>query len=75
MGAKYGESVSEAAKIGDPPWCLRVVGAGDNRNKSKKERNEGMYVKLTGEGRAQEMRAEVNDTIWPFFARHPRDKK
>lgn len=57
---------------GDQDKLLSVDFARENRDKYKKEGHEVKYVELPGVG--HEWKPSVNDTIWQFFADHPRKK-
>lgn len=53
-----------------PPSIAR-----ENRDKYKKEGHEVKYVELPGVGHMWGVKADVNETIWKFFADHPLGKK
>ncbi|MBL8797726.1 MAG: dienelactone hydrolase family protein [Planctomycetia bacterium] len=60
---------------GDQDNILSVEFARENRDKYKKEGHEVKYVELAGVGHIWANKADVNETIWKFFADHARDKK
>jgi len=60
---------------GDQDKILPVDFARENRDKYKKEGHEVKYVELAGVGHNWGTAANVNETIWRFFAEHPRGKK
>jgi polyhydroxybutyrate depolymerase len=60
---------------GDQDKILSVAFARENRDKYKKEGHEVKYVELAGAGHMWGSKAEVNETIWSFFAEHPLPKK
>lgn len=33
------------------------------------------YVELPGQGHIWATKADINETIWEFFAKHPQEKK
>lgn len=49
--------------------------ARENRDKYKREGHEVQYVRLAGLGHMWGTKFDVNETIWKFFADHPRGKK
>jgi len=57
---------------GDKDPLLSVIFARENCDKYKKEGHEVKYVELKGEGHSWGIKAEVNETIWEFFAEHKR---
>ncbi|HJZ92676.1 MAG TPA: PHB depolymerase family esterase [Gemmataceae bacterium] len=59
---------------GDRDRILPVDWARENRDKYKKEGHEVEYVELSGYGHEWGTKADVNETIWKFFAEHPRKK-
>jgi len=59
---------------GDQDKILPVDWARENRDKYKKEGHEVLYVELAGTGHAWGTKADINETIWKFFAAHPRGK-
>lgn len=60
---------------GDQDNILSVDFARENRDKYKKEGHEVKYVELAGLGHVWATKADINETIWKFFADHPRAKK
>jgi predicted esterase len=60
---------------GDQDKILPVDFARENRDKYKKEGHEVKYVELAGVGHIWGTAANINETIWRFFAEHPRGKK
>jgi predicted esterase len=60
---------------GDQDRILSVDFARENRDKYRKEGHEVKYVELPGVGHVWGTKADVNETIWEFFADHPRGKK
>lgn len=59
---------------GDKDNILSVTFARENREKYKKEGHEVKYIELPGLGHAWASKANINETIWKFFADHPRGK-
>lgn len=59
---------------GDQDKLLPVDWARENRDKYKREGHEVKYVELSGLGHVWGTKAEVNETIWSFFADHPLKK-
>jgi polyhydroxybutyrate depolymerase len=59
---------------GDQDKLLPVDWARENRDKYQKEGHEVLYVELAGYGHEWGTKADVNETIWKFFAGHPRKK-
>jgi predicted esterase len=53
-----------------PVWRER-----ENRDKYKREGHEVKYVELKNVGHIWGTKANVNETIWKFFADHPLEKK
>jgi poly(3-hydroxybutyrate) depolymerase len=60
---------------GDKDKLFPVEIARENRDKYKKEGHEVKYVELPGQGHMWATKADINETIWEFFAKHPRGKK
>jgi polyhydroxybutyrate depolymerase len=60
---------------GDQDRLLPVDWARENRDKYTKEGHEVKYVELAGQGHVWGTKADVNETIWKFFADHPLTKK
>src|SRR5437660_809114 len=60
---------------GDQDKLMPVDWARENRDKYKKEGHEVKYVELTGLGHLWGTKADINETIWTFFADHTRSKK
>jgi poly(3-hydroxybutyrate) depolymerase len=54
---------------------LSVDFARENRDKYRREGHEVQYVELPSQGHMWATDAGINETIWKFFAEHPRDKK
>jgi polyhydroxybutyrate depolymerase len=59
---------------GDQDKLLPVDWARENRDKYKREGHEVKYVELAGYGHVWGTKADVNETIWKFFADHPLEK-
>jgi polyhydroxybutyrate depolymerase len=59
---------------GDRDRLLPVDWARENRDKYKKEGHDVEYVELAGYGHEWGTKAGVNETVWKFFAEHPRKK-
>jgi polyhydroxybutyrate depolymerase len=60
---------------GDRDRLLPVSWARENRDKYKREGHEVKYVELRGLGHVWGTKVNINETIWRFFADHPRKKK
>jgi polyhydroxybutyrate depolymerase len=60
---------------GDQDKLLPVDWARENRDKYRKEGHEVKYVELSGYGHVWGIKVDINETIWKFFADHPRDKQ
>jgi polyhydroxybutyrate depolymerase len=60
---------------GDADKLMPVDWARENRDKYRKEGHEVKYVELPGVGHAWGTKADVNETIWGFFADHPRSAR
>ena len=60
---------------GDKDNLMPVEWARDNRDRYKKEGHEVQYVELAGLGHVWATKHDINETIWKFFAEHPRRKK
>ena len=60
---------------GDQDRLLPVDWARENRDKYKREGHEVKYVEVAGMGHTWATKADINETIWKFFADHPRGKK
>jgi len=56
---------------GDQDKIFPVQIARDNRDKYVKEGHEVKYVELPGVGHLWGTKADINETIWQFFADHP----
>jgi len=56
---------------GDRDRVLPVEWARENRDKYRKEGHEVKYVELSGQGHVWGTKADINETIWRFFAEHP----
>jgi hypothetical protein len=48
---------------------------GRRREKYRKKNHEVNYVQLADTGHVWGTKAEINETIWKFFAEHPLGKK
>ena len=60
---------------GDQDRIFPISIARENRDKYKKEGHAVKLVEVSGLGHAWATKADVNETIWEFFAEHPREKK
>lgn len=60
---------------GDKDRVLSVAFARENRDKYKREGHEVMYVELKGVGHMWGTKADINETIWKFFADRPLRRK
>lgn len=60
---------------GDDDPIFPVAFARENRDKYKREGHEVKYVELSGHGHMWATEADINETIWEFFAKHPRKQK
>jgi pimeloyl-ACP methyl ester carboxylesterase len=60
---------------GDRAPIFPVAFAQENRDKYRREGHEVKYVELAGHGHTWATKADVNETIWEFFADHPLAKK
>src|SRR5262249_49620601 len=60
---------------GDQDRLFPVEWARENRDKYRREGHAVQYVELPGVGHAWGTKADVNETIWKFFAGNPRGKK
>ncbi len=60
---------------GDQDRVLPVEWARANRDKYENEGHEVKYVELSGVGHMWGTKADINETIWQFFADHPRPDK
>jgi polyhydroxybutyrate depolymerase len=60
---------------GDQDRLLPVDWARENRDKYKREGHEVKYVEVAGMGHTWATKLDINETIWKFFAEHPRGKK
>ena len=49
--------------------------ARENRDKYMKEGHPVKYVEVAGLGHLWATNADINETIWTFFAEHPLSKK
>jgi poly(3-hydroxybutyrate) depolymerase len=56
---------------GDEDALLSVEFARENRDKYKREGHEVKYVEVAGLNHFWASKAEINETIWQFFADHP----
>jgi polyhydroxybutyrate depolymerase len=59
---------------GDKDNIMPVDWARENRDKYKKEGHEVKYVEIAGMGHIWATKQDINETIWSFFADHPRKK-
>jgi polyhydroxybutyrate depolymerase len=59
---------------GDKDNLLPVDWARDNRDRYKKEGHEVKYVEVAGMGHVWATKEDINETMWTFFAEHPRKK-
>jgi polyhydroxybutyrate depolymerase len=59
---------------GDEDPIFPVAFARENRDKYKREGHEVKYVELPGLGHTWATKVDINETIWEFFAQHPRKK-
>src|SRR5262249_59781637 len=57
---------------GDKDKIFPAEFARENRDKYRKEGHEVKYVELPGQGHMWATKADINETIWEFFAKHPR---
>ncbi|MDX1926562.1 MAG: PHB depolymerase family esterase, partial [Pirellulaceae bacterium] len=60
---------------GDQDPIFPVSFARENRDKYKREGHEVKYVELPGHGHMWASAANINETIWEFFAKHPRKQR
>jgi polyhydroxybutyrate depolymerase len=60
---------------GDRDKVIPVEIARENRDKYQKEGHEVSYVEVEGLGHSWATKSDVNETIWKFFASHPRAPK
>jgi polyhydroxybutyrate depolymerase len=60
---------------GDKDNLLPVTWARENRDKYTKEGHTVKYVEVPGLGHMWATKADINETIWTFFADHPRGTK
>lgn len=60
---------------GDEDPIFPVAFARENRDKYKREGHAVKYVELPGHGHTWATEVEINDMIWDFFDRHPREQK
>ncbi len=60
---------------GDEDPIFPVAFARENRDKYKREGHEVKYVELPGKGHMWGTEFGINETIWEFFAKHPRKQK
>lgn len=60
---------------GDKDPIFPIEFARENRDKYKREGHEVKYVELPGQGHMWATKADINETIWEFFAKHPRKQK
>src|SRR5262245_40636446 len=59
---------------GDKDNIMPVEWARENRDKYKKEGHEVKYVEIAGMGHIWATKQDINETIWTFFADHPRKR-
>lgn len=60
---------------GDQDKLFPASWARENRDKYKKEGHDVQYVEVAGLGHMWASKADINETIWKFFAEHARMKK
>jgi polyhydroxybutyrate depolymerase len=60
---------------GDQDPIFPVSIARENRDKYESEGHEVKYVELPGHGHMWATDADINGTIWEFFADHPRSRR
>jgi poly(3-hydroxybutyrate) depolymerase/tRNA A-37 threonylcarbamoyl transferase component Bud32 len=60
---------------GEKDRILSVNFARENRDKYKREGHEVKYVEVHGMDHVWATKVDINETIWEFFAEHPRNKK
>lgn len=60
---------------GDKDPIFPIDFARENRDKYKREGHEVRYVELPGHGHMWATKADINETIWDFFAKHPREPR
>ncbi len=72
LGVKADRKFPVLIVHGEKDPLLSVVFARENRDKYKKEGHVVKYVELKGEGHTWGTKANVNETIWEFFAEHKR---
>ncbi|MBL8814563.1 MAG: dienelactone hydrolase family protein [Planctomyces sp.] len=60
---------------GDEDPIFPVAFARENRDKYKREGHEVKYVEVPGHGHMWATKVDINETIWEFFAKHPRKKR
>lgn len=58
---------------GDQDKLLPVEWARENRDKYRKEKHEVKYVEIGGLGHAWATERKINEQIWEFFEKHPRN--
>jgi polyhydroxybutyrate depolymerase len=59
---------------GDLDTVFPVAFARENRDKYTREGHEVKYVEVKGLGHFWATKMDINETIWAFFANHPRNK-
>jgi poly(3-hydroxybutyrate) depolymerase len=59
---------------GDRDKIFPIAIARENRDKYKKEGHEVAYIELSGMGHEWGTKANVNESIWQFFAKHTRGR-
>jgi polyhydroxybutyrate depolymerase len=57
---------------GDQDKIFPIDFARENRDKYKREGHEVVYIELPSTGHMWATKAGINETIWAFFAKHPR---
>ncbi len=60
---------------GDEDPIFPIEFARENRDKYQREGHEVKYVELKGQGHMWAAKVNINETIWDFFAKHPRKPK
>lgn len=60
---------------GDKDNIFPVSFARENRDKYQREGHNVKYVEVAGLGHGWATKSNINESIWEFFAAHPRDKR
>ena len=58
---------------GDQDRLLPVEWARENRDKYRREGHEVKYIELPGQGHLWANQKQIQETIWDFFEKHPRE--